>query len=339
LSSTRKLQKIGASLFISLPKAWAKRMKLEQGIALELVEQPDGTLVLYPEVEGHSMEQTTLNVDASESVRSLRRKITGVYVDGFDVIELRSEGRFSDEQQDAIRDIADGLFGLEITEVASDRIAIQCLLTKTLPIEETIQRVHVMIDSMLSETFSALERRDAKAARSVMKRMRDVNRLSLVMHRLLRSQILFPTKRIPEAKPIDTVDFLRVLDKITEVSGSLKKIIESVSKILDEPPPQSILDPLLEICFKVKETYNNSIQSLMLKDESLANRVLDEKPEMNFDSLWDLLMETRRGRLEENKAQTSIPTFSYVHRIIDNLKQIHIYALEIAEIAIDRAEE
>lgn len=333
MSSTRKLQKIGASLFISLPKAWAKRMQLNQGNTLELVEQSDGTIVLYPEVKGHSMEQTTLNVDASESIRSLRRKITGVYVDGFDVIELRSEDRFSDEQQDAIREIADALFGLEITEVASNRIAIQCLLTKTLPIEKTIQRVHVMIDSMLSDTFSALKGRDAKAARSVIKRMRDVNRLSLVMHRLLRSQILFPTKRIPEARPIDTVDFLRVLDKITEVSGSLKKIIESVSEILEEPPPKSILDPILEICFKVKEIYNCSIQALMSKDEPLANRVLDEKLEMIFDDLWDLLMEA------EEKTQISNSTFSYLHRIMDNLKQIHIYALEIAEITIDRAEE
>jgi len=333
LSSSRKLQKIGASLFISLPKTWAKRMQLNQGNALELVEQPDGSLVLYPEVKGHSMEQATLNVDASESIRSLRRKITGVYVDGFDVIELRSEGRFSDEQQDAIRDIADGLFGLEITEVASDRIAIQCLLTRTLPIEETIQRVHVMIDSMLSETFSALERKDAKAAKSVIKRMRDVNRLSLVMHRLLRSQILFPTKRIPEAKPIDTVDFLRVLDKITEVSGSVRKIIESASEISDEPPPDSILNPLLEICFKVKEIYSSSIQALMSIDEPLANRVLDEKLEMDFDGLWGLIMEA------EEKVHISISTFSHLHRIIDNLKQIHNYALEIAEIAIDRAEE
>ena len=333
MSSSRKLQKIGASLFISLPKTWAKRMQLNQGNALELVEQPDGSLVLYPEVKGHSMEQATLNVDASESIRSLRRKITGVYVDGFDVIELRSEGRFSDEQQDAIRDIADGLFGLEITEVASDRIAIQCLLTRTLPIEETIQRVHVMIDSMLSETFSALERKDAKAAKSVIKRMRDVNRLSLVMHRLLRSQILFPTKRIPEAKPIDTVDFLRVLDKITEVSGSVRKIIESASEISGEPPPDSILNPLLEICFKVKETYNSSIQALMSIDEPLANRVLDEKLEMDFDGLWGLIMEA------EEKVHISISTFSHLHRIIDNLKQIHNYALEIAEIAIDRAEE
>ena len=41
----------------------------------------------------------------NESMRSIKRKITGAYVDGFDVIKLRSVGKFSDDQEDAIREL------------------------------------------------------------------------------------------------------------------------------------------------------------------------------------------------------------------------------------------
>lgn len=332
MSYTRKLQKIGESLFVSLPKSWVERMQLNQGDIIALVEQPDGSLILYPEFRKETLNQITLNVDAKETTRSLKRRITGTYVDGFDVIKLKAVDNFTGEQQDAIREITDALFGLEIVEVTSNMITIQCLLTKTLPIEKTIQRIHSTIRSMFSETILALKERNPEAAKGVIKRTHDIKRLSLVVHRLLRSLILFPTERPSEMKPIDSVDFLRVIDKITEVSGAVKKIAESVITE-GQTFPNSILDSLLKTSNKVLELYDWSMQALMSKDLELANRVLDEKPKLNFDDLWELLQK------EEKKMKISGPAFSHIHRIIDNFKQIYLYALEISEIAIDRAEE
>ena len=75
------------------------------------------------------------------------------------------------------------------------------------------------------------------------------------------------------------------------------------------------------------------MQALMSKDVPLANRVLDEKLELKFDDLGEILLKA------EEKAEISGSIFSYISRITDNLKQMYVYALEIAEIAIDRAEE
>ena len=71
----------------------------------------------------------------------------------------------------------------------------------------------------------------------------------------------------------------------------------------------------------------------MSKNVPLANRVLDEKLDLKFDALWESLMKA------EESMVISAPIFSHIHRIIDNLKQIHTYTLETVEIAIDRAEE
>ncbi|MFQ6095266.1 MAG: AbrB/MazE/SpoVT family DNA-binding domain-containing protein [Candidatus Bathyarchaeia archaeon] len=332
MTYTRKIQKIGESLFVSLPKAWVERMQLNRGDAVRLVEHPDGSIAIYPEIKKEDLKQITLDVDIEESTRSLRRRITGAYVDGFDIIKLKAANTFTAEQQNAIREITEALFGLETIQVTSNSITIQCLLTKMLPIENTIQTIHTIIKSMFSETISALRERNPEAAKGVIMRTRDVKRLSLVVHRLLRSLVLFPTERTTEMKPIDSVDFLRVIDRITEISGNVKKIAGSI--IAQERSfPNSILEPLLKASVKVLNLYDWSIQALMSKDVWLANRVLDEKLERDFDGLWDLLLKA------EEKAEISGPIFSYVHRIIDNLRQIYIYTLEMAEIAIDRAEE
>lgn len=330
MSYTRKIQRIGQSLFVSLPKDWVERVQISQGDVATLIEQPDGSVAVYPEIKKEALKETSLDVDINESKRSLRRRIIGAYVDGFDLIKLRAAERLTTQQQDIIREITESLFGLEIIEVTSDSIAIQCLLAKTLPIEKTIHRIHNMIKSMFGEAISALRERNSKAAESAIKRTHDVKRLSLVVHRLLRSPLLFPTEREPEMKPIDIVDFLRVIDKTTEISGSVEKIAESVITP-EQPFPGFVLEPLLKACAKVLQLYDWSMQALMSSDVPLANRVLDEKVELNVDDFWQIV--------KAEKMEPSGPMFSYVHRIIDSLKQIHTYSLEIAEIAIDRAEE
>lgn len=333
MAYTRKLQKIGESLFVSLPKTWVKRMQLDKGDSVTLVEQPDYSVVIHPQVRNEHLKQIVLNVDAEEQTRSFGRKITGAYVDGFDVIKLEAIDRFTDEQHDAIRGITKELFGLEIVELSANLVTIQCLLTKTLPIERMIQTIHSTIKSMFGETISALKDGNSKAARGVVKRTRDIRRLSLVLHRLLRSLILYPTEQIQEMKPIDCVDFLRAIDKITEVSASVNKIAESVA-IRGSSFPDSILEPLLANSVRILELYDWSIQALMSKDIPLANRVLDAKPQPDFDDLWEILMKETLLMPE-----ISSPISSHVPRIIDNLKRMYEYALEIAEIAIDRAEE
>ena len=332
LSYTRKIQKIGESFFVSLPKSWIERNHLGRGDSVTLVEMQDGSLSLRGEPKRREPREIMLIVEEDEPVRSLRRRLTGAYVDGFDLICLKSKRGFTDEQHDAIRRITEGLFGLEIVELSSHQIMIQCLLTRTIPIEKMIDGIHNTIKSMFGEAISTLERREHMKAKSVIRRTRYVKRLSLMVHRLLRSLIAFPEDINEEIKPIDSVDFLRVVERITEISGAVRRIAESILMWKNDIN-ESIREKLIDLCGRVLRLYDDSIQALMHKDIQLANQVIDEKMELEFTDLLNYLMET------EQETLVSASTFPLIHRIIDNLERISIYAVEIAEIAIDRAEE
>ena len=153
-----------------------------------------------------------------------------------------------------------------------------------------------------------------------------------MIHRLLRSLIAFPDERVKEMKPIDGVDFLRVVERMTEISGAVKKIAESIlmwKKRSDDP----LMERLIDLCREVLKLYDESIQALMYKDIRLANNVIDEKMKLEFSNLLNHLLG------EEQEPLISASAFPFVHRIIDNLERISIYTVEIAEIAIDHAEE
>ena len=332
MSYTRKIQKIGKSFFISLPKQWIERNSLSKGDIVTLIENPNGTISLYGEPKNRELKEITLTVEKDEPIRSLRRRLTGAYVDGFDLIRLKTKNGFSDEQQDAIREITEGLFGLEIVELSSKQIIIQCLLTKTLPIERMINGIHNTIISMFSETITALKEKNSLKAQGVIRRTRYVKRLSLMIHRLLRSLIAFPDEKMEEIKPIDGVDFLRVVERITEISGAVRRIAESVLMWKDQDD-DSLREELSSLCSRVLKLYDESVQALMHKDIWRANHVIDEKMELKFSEILNQLLKA------DQKPLISVSTFPFIHRIIDNLERISIYTVEIAEIAIDHAEE
>jgi phosphate uptake regulator len=332
MSETRKLQKIGGdTLYVSLPKRWTSRMQLKQGDRMTLIPQPDDSIYIYPTARQESPREMTLEINSKEPRQSLRRGITAAYVDGFDLIKLKAKERLTEEQQDSIREIIGALFGLEIIEVTGNTVTIQCLLTRTLPIEKTIQRIHNVVLSMFAETVSALGKQDVNRVRGIGRRMSDIKRLSLVTNRLLRSVILFPRSALQmEVNLIDCVDYLRIVHIISEIAYNVSKISESVITLVGERLPKSILEPLFQTCIPIQELYDRSIRTLISKDIMLANVVLDS--EITLRNLWEICIEA------DEKSEISCLALSHAYILVDHLKQIRQYSVEIAEIAIDRAE-
>jgi len=332
MSETRKLQRLGGtSLYVSLPKRWTDKIQLKQGDKVTLILQPDGAMSIYPTAKQEKPREIILDVNAEDSRQSLKRAITAAYVDGFDIIKMKAEERLLEEQQDIIREVIDGLFGLEVIEVTRNMITVQCLLKQTLPIEKTIQRIHNIIMSMLTETISALKEQDVRLVKGLTRRMHDIKRLSLVTHRLLRSLILFPSS--PEQTNvalIDCADYQQILYIITEIADNVNKISESVMTLGDYALPKYILNPLYQTCIHIQEFYDESIRVLLSKDIQRANRLLDST--ITLDNLWKLFIEANE------KSGISSLALSYAYLLMDNLKQIQQYAAEIAEITIDRAE-
>ena len=332
MSESRKLQRIGGNtLYVSLPKRWTNRMQLKQGDKVTLTPLADDSMSIYPTARKERPREIVLEINAKDSRQSLKREITSAYVDGFDIIKLKTEERLTEEQQDVIREIVDHLFGLELIEVTGNTITIQCLLTQTLPVEKTVQRIHNVILSMFSESVSALEAQDINLVKGLTRRMHDIKRLSLVTNRLLRSLILFPrSAEQVEVSLIDCVDYLRILHVIAEIADNVNKISESVTALSKQALPKSILKPLCQACIPIQDLYDQSVKALLSKDIQLANRILDSK--LTLQNLWKLCIQA------DEKSEISSLALSQAYLLVDNLKQIQQYSIEIAEIAIDRAE-
>jgi len=334
MTETRKLQRIGKTLYVSVPKSWIESMNLKQGDRVKLIPQQNDCLCVCPTEVKERTREIILKIETEKSIRSLKREIVAAYVDGFDVIKLKAKERITQQQHEEIREIVDSLFGLEIVEISGNSITIQCLLKRTLEIEVALQRIYNVITSMFEETIFAMKEQKVNMVNGLSRRMDDIKRLSLVTNRLLRSWLLFPTPENP-LKPslIDCVDYLQILHIIYEIAFNVNKISESVTAISNQKIPKEITEPLYQISVSIKRSFDNSIQSLLSKNINSANQILDNKPtiDMNLGELWKACSSPKHSDLPG-------VALSHAYLLIDCLKRISQHSAEIAEIAIDRAE-
>lgn len=331
MSETRKIQKIGNTLYISIPKSWTNQLLLKHGEKVTLVTQQDGSISIYPKTETARPRDITLSVNSKSSTQSIKRGIIAAYLDGFDTIELKTETTFTEEQHESIRETIDSLFGLEVIEITGNTMIIVCLLKQTMPVTRTIQRIHNVILTMFTETISALETKNVDLIKGLTRRTKDIRRLFLVTNRLLRSVILFP-KPSPngDITLIDCVDYLQILHIFSEITGNLKKISESINSLMSDQLPKSISKLLVDTSLEIKTLYNDSVQALLSKDIPLANTILDTS--YNLTNMWNLCLNAN----ETNKI-SSIALANF-RLIIDGLEHIQNHIHEIANISIDRAE-
>ena len=330
MSETRKIQKIGNTLYISIPKSWTDQLGMKHGEKVTLVTQQDGSISIFPNSDTQHRE-ISLYINNKGSSQSLKRGIIAAYLDGFDTIEIKAKTAFTENQQDVIRETINSLFGLEVIEATGDSMIIECLLKQKIPISKTINRIHKVIMSMFTETVSALEKQNVELVKGLTRRTQDSKRLSLVTNRLLRSIILFPQSSLTEEITlIDCVDYLQILHITAEITEDLKKIAENINPLIDPKLPASIMKLLVETSTGIKKLYDDSVQALLDKDIPLANSTLDTY--FNLTNLWSLCLEANE------KSEISSLTLVNIRLIIDNLEQIQQYTHEIANISIDRAE-
>ncbi|MFA5365120.1 MAG: phosphate uptake regulator PhoU [Candidatus Bathyarchaeia archaeon] len=331
MSETRKIQKIGNTLYISIPKVWTNQLLLKHGEKVTLVTQQDGSISVYPKTENTRPREITLHVNTKSSSQSLKRGIIAAYLDGFDTIELKTDSAFTEEQHESIRETINSLFGLEVIEITGNTMIIVCLLKQTMPVNKTINRIHNVILSMFTETISAIETQNVDLIKGLTRRTQDIKRLFLVTNRLLRSIILFP-KPSPnnDITLIDCVDYLQILHILSEITTNLKKIAKSVDTLIGSTLPKSIMSVLVETSVAIKKSYSDCIQAILSKDIPLANAILDTTYDMT--DLWNLCI------TENENSKISGATLANFRLVIDGLEHIQQHTYQIANISIDRAE-
>ena len=214
----RRLQKIGSSILVSLPKEWVDANNLDKTSQVE-IETGQDSISISANKETRPAKELVISYPLSKE-ENIIANITGAYLLGYDVIQINSKSIIPGEDREKIRNSMRGLVGMEIIEEDSSKINMQFLLdTTTLNPQKILKRMSSIALGMYDDVSNGLISEDKSNLKTLSKRDVEVNRQYFLLVRLIRSTLV--DKRLAKVFNLENIDILdyRVAANLLENAG------------------------------------------------------------------------------------------------------------------------
>ena len=144
----RKIQEIGQSFLISLPKPWADGLKLKKGAKLKLVVSEQGSLLITPEfVETQEKKEAVIKFDSY-----VKRRFFRVYFQGNEKITIK--GSVPSAERKDFHEFLAHFMDVQVIEDTKDQIMVKCFRINELTVDECMNRMFYLSLNLMDEGYS-----------------------------------------------------------------------------------------------------------------------------------------------------------------------------------------
>ncbi len=335
LTMERKVMSLGkSSLVISLPKEWMQLNDLKKGDAISFSIQGDRSLIIYPSNKKKTIpKEITLNIGENEEEILITQKIIGAFLNGYSGITIVSDKIFSIQQSKAIRSIAGSLY-MRVMESDAKGVYIQSLADESkASLEQAVQRMHLISQSMCSDAFKSLKNHDLTLAKTVFSLDDDVDHFSFFILRLIRNAAQDPVLANElRIDPLDCLDYQSLVCSIERAADYAADITKHII-MLDgrkQTIPNDVLELMVTAGIEAIDLYTKSVSAFVSKDAAFAVEIM--KREERIEKL-DIEITSKSFTGEQKTAELVCGLCS----MRDDIKKIADCAVNIAEIAVNRA--
>jgi len=315
----RKVQLTGgATLIVSLPKEWAKRIALSPGDEVIVVTQPDDTLVVIPKKLGkRAGVMAELAINQPVAVEEVEKLFMTLYIGGAETIIVK----FSPQAIGLRRQIKDFIrrrvVDMEIVEEASDRLVVQSMVSATeLAVIDVAGKMMRLVGNMLSDLMAGLGRDDVALLKDVIERDDEVDRLYWLMERQLKRAAMsrYVMLELKIDDPRDIVEFVIIAKSIERMADHICRIAY-VNQ--EEKVDMRILSPILA---KVAECLRQA--ETLLVGESTPQKIAELQGEI---AAWS--QKVRREEVLSDPAtsiakESAVRIGEYIGDIVESLGRI-----------------
>ena len=284
----RRLQRIGSSLLVSLPKEWVDANNLDKSSQVEIETGQDSiSISANKEIRPTKELQITYPLPKEENIVA---DITGAYLLGYDIIQINSKSTIPGEDREKIRNSMRRLVGMEIIEEDASHINMQFLLdATTLNPEKILKRMSSIALGMYDDASNGLILDDKSNLQTLSNRDVEVNRQYFLLVRLIRSTLV--DKRLANAFNLENIDILdyRVAANLLENAGD--SIVELSHFIYNSTLSKTYTKKIFDVVKNFNKLAEKSIDAFTKPDRLLAIKAisLHKQYEENLNSLKTVL--------------------------------------------------
>jgi len=263
----RRLQKIGSSILVSLPKEWVDANNLAKRSEVE-IETGQDSLSISVNKENRPTKEIVISYPLPKE-ENIVADITGAYLLGYDIIQINSKSSIPGEDREKIRNSMRRLVGMEIIEESASKITMQFLLdNSTLNPEKILKRMSSIALGMYDDVSNGLISDDKSNLQTLSNRDVEVNRQYFLLVRLIRSALV--DKRLANVFNLENIDVLdyRVAANLLENAGDT--IVELADLIYNSSLPKELLKRIFIVIQNFNVLAEKSIIAFTKPDRILA---------------------------------------------------------------------
>ena len=227
---TRRLQKIGSSILVSLPKEWVDANNLDKSNQVE-IETNQNNLSIRTQQSKRPSKEIEISYPLPKG-ESIVPTMTGAYLLGFDLIKIIGKSPISISDRESVRGSMRRLVGMEIIDEDATNISVQFLLDETsVNPQNILKRMSSIALGMFSDAVSSLESGDKTNLETISNRDAEINRQYFLLVRLIRSTIM--DTRLAGIFNLENIDILdyRIAANTLEIAGdTVVELSESLIK-------------------------------------------------------------------------------------------------------------
>ncbi|MBS7621867.1 AbrB/MazE/SpoVT family DNA-binding domain-containing protein, partial [Candidatus Bathyarchaeota archaeon] len=329
----RKIQVTGGSTYIvSLPKDWANSLGLKPGDYVQIVRQPDMSLLLVPGGRRvNKPAEALIDASSASSLGEMIREFISYYLAGYDVIKVKFGQRVDEYKAHLKALMRSKLIGLETVEESTDYMVVRCLLGFVeFPVKDAIARMHSMVISMCRDALKALKLRDSSLAKDVAQRDDEVDRLYFFVVRGLKMAVenRVLAKDMGLVNPRECLGYRLIVKSMERVADHAARIAK-LSTSVDLANAVNLISKMLGVADLSIEIYESSVDSLFKMNSKQANATIDEVE--RFHELES------RAVNEVLSSRLDARTLTAMRLILESVRRIAEYGADIAEIVINLA--
>jgi len=325
----RKIQMTGgASFIVSLPKDWAKSWGIKKNDAVGIVVRKDGSLLLMPKISSEQMQrEREFDASSIEKPIYLFRMLIGAYIEGYNVIVVKSRKRMPPPLREVVRKFVRSVIGLEIIEETSISITIKDLLNPAeMPFGKAIKRISSIVSDMHKDALFALRHGDKELSKDVIVRDDEVDRL----HWLISRQYNAISKNALLAEPLGLsskkIANYSLISRIVERIGDHAVVISKNNiNLMGEKLEGSIVDLILYAGSIAVEIFNKSMEAFFEEDIGAANE--------NIERIALLVSKCEEiGNIALNQESKKALSIGYIS---ESIRRVGEYSGDLAEYVIN----
>jgi phosphate uptake regulator len=333
---TRKVQLTGGATYVvSLPKRWVTERGISQGDQINISTLPDGSLLLSTQsTMGRGVPRKRVLKLISERPEHLLRKLIGIYMSGYELIDLQAaSGRITTDQRNTVRRFTRMVIGPEIIEESINRIIIQDFIDPTdLSVIQGIRRMYLIAKSMHKDTILALEESNLELAKDVVARDSDVNRLFWLISK--QYNVMLRDFKLAEKVGISVYkcfNYLLVARIIERIGDHARKMAECLVELLTSANGKALglrtatIDKVVKastISLTILDTAIDALYNENITDANNSIDLVDKLLTATEELMTEILQ--HRGKL--------MLALAY---IVESIRRTGLYATDISEIAIN----